>query len=41
MGLERCSIVAVYGASESSQISSKYINLCSEDERRSYGFETT
>ncbi len=35
------SILAVYGGSDSSQIPSKYLNLCSEDERRSYGFGTT
>ncbi len=39
---ERCSCIAVYGGSESSQILSKiYLNLCSEDERRSYRFGTT
>ncbi len=41
LGLECGSCVAVYGGSESSQISSKYLNLCSADERRSYGFGTT
>ncbi len=39
--VERDNIVAVYGGSESSQIPSKYLNLFSEDERRSYGFGTT
>ncbi len=29
------------GGSESSQNASKYLHLCSEDERRSYRFETT
>ncbi len=35
--VDRGNIIAVYGGSESSQISSKYLNLCSKDERRSYG----
>ncbi len=39
LGFERGSRGAVYGGSESSQISSKI--LCSEDEQRSYGFKTT
>ncbi len=34
LGLERGSCAAVYAGSESSQISSKYLNLCSEDEKR-------
>ncbi len=34
-------VVAVYAGSETSRISSKYLNLSSEDERRSYGFGTT
>ncbi len=38
---EHFSCVAVYGGSESSQISSKHLNLCPEDERRSHGFGTT
>ncbi len=29
------------GGSESSQNALKYLNLCSEDEQRSYGFGTT
>ncbi len=33
--------LALYGGSESSQIPSKYLNLCSEDEQKSYGFGTT
>ncbi len=41
LGLEHGSCVAVYAGSESSRISSKYLNLCSEDEQRSYGFGTT
>ncbi len=41
LGLGRISCVAVYAGSESSRISSKYLNLCSEDERRSCGFGTT
>ncbi len=36
--LERVSCIAVYAGSESSQISSKISNLCSEDEQRAYGF---
>ncbi len=38
---EHFSCYAVYGWSENCQISSKYLNLCSEDEQRSYGFRTT
>ncbi len=38
LGLEHGSCVAVYAGSESSWISSKYLNLCSEDERRSWGW---
>ncbi len=38
LGLECLSCVALYGESESSQVSSK-ISLCSEEEQRSYGFE--
>ncbi len=38
LGLEHGSCVAVYGRSESSRTS---LNLCSEDELRSYGFGTT
>ncbi len=41
LGLERVSCVAVYAGSESSRVSSKYLNLCSEDEQRSYGFGKT
>ncbi len=41
LGLEPVSCIAVYGGSESSRISSKYLNLCSVDELRSYGFGTT
>ncbi len=41
LDLDRVRTLAVYGGSESSQIPSKYLNLCSEDERRSYGFGTT
>ncbi len=37
LGHERGSCVAVYAGSESSRISSKYLNLCFEDERSSYG----
>ncbi len=32
-------IFAVYAGSESRQIPSKYLNLCSEDEQKSYGVE--
>ncbi len=39
LGLELV-LLSVRG-SESSQIPSKYLNLCSEDEPRSYGFGTT
>ncbi len=40
--VDRGNIIAVYGGgSESSQISLKYLNLCSEDERRFYRFGTT
>ncbi len=35
LGLERVSCFAVYAGSESSRISSKYLNLCSKDEQRS------
>ncbi len=38
---EHFSCVAVYGGSESSQIKTKTSNLCSENERRSYGFGMT
>ncbi len=43
LSLEHVSCFAVYPGSESSWISSKilYLNLCSEDEQRSYGFGTT
>ncbi len=41
LGLECVSCIAVYGGSESSRNSQKYLHLCSEDERRSYGFGTT
>ncbi len=41
LGLEHVSCVVVYGGSECSRISSKNLNLCSEDERRSYRFGTT
>ncbi len=41
LGLEHGNSVAVYGGSESSLISSKYLNLRSKDERRSYRFGTT
>ncbi len=41
LDLDRGNILAVYGGSESSQNSSKYLDLCSEDEQRSYGFGTT
>ncbi len=41
LNLDRVWTLAVYAGSESSQVPSKYLNLCSEDERRSYGFETT
>ncbi len=41
LGLEYFSCVAVYGGLESFWISSNYLNLCSEDERRSYGFGKT
>ncbi len=37
LGLEYFSCVAVYGGLESFWILSNYLNLCSEDERRSYG----
>ncbi len=37
LGLECVSCIAVYGGSESSRIHKKYLNLCSKDERRSYG----
>ncbi len=39
LDLERGSPIAVYAGSESSWISSKYLNLCSEDDRRSYGLD--
>ncbi len=39
--VDRGNIVAIYGGSESSQIPLKNLNLCSEDEQRSYGFGTT
>ncbi len=41
VGLGTFSYIAVYAESESSRISTKYLNLCSEDEQRSYGFVTT
>ncbi len=40
LSLKCVSSVAVYG-SESSRIHQKYLNLCSEDEQRSYKFGTT
>ncbi len=39
--VDRGNTIAVYGGSESSQIPLKYINLCSEDERRFYRFGMT
>ncbi len=39
--LERVSSLAVYEESESSRISAKYLNLCSEEEQRSYVFGWT
>ncbi len=39
--LDRDNILAFYGGLESSQIPSKYLNLFSEDERRSYGVGIT
>ncbi len=39
--LDHVRILAVYGGSESSRNAYKYLNLCSEDEQRSYGFGTT
>ncbi len=39
--LDRGSTLAVYGRSENSRISLKYLNLCSEDEQRFYVFGTT
>jgi len=45
LGLVCVSCIAVYAVSESSQISKlryrKYLNLCSKDEQRSYGFGMT
>ncbi len=41
LDLDRVRTLAVYGGSESSQIPSKYLNLCSKDEWRSHGFGTT
>ncbi len=38
LDLDHVRSLTVYGQSESSQ---KYLNLCSEDERRSPGFGTT
>ncbi len=38
---EHFSCVAVYGVSDNSQFHQKHLYLCSEDERRSYGFGTT
>ncbi len=41
LGLQRVSFLAVYGGSESSRFLQKYLNLCSEDEWKSYRFGTT
>ncbi len=41
LSVDRGNILAVYGGSESSQIQSKYLNLCPEDEQRSHGFGKT
>ncbi len=41
LGLKCGSCVAVYAGSERVGFYEKYLNLCSEDERRSYGFGTT
>ncbi len=41
LGPECFSCIAVYARSESLRFHQKYLNLCSEDERRSYGFGTT
>ncbi len=38
---EHCSCVAVYAGQRALRFHQKYLNLCSEDERRSYGFGTT
>ncbi len=40
-GLDRGSILAVWKKQRALGIHQKYLNLCSEDERRSYGFGTT
>ncbi len=40
LDLDLVRILAVYGGSESSQDAFKYLNLCSEDNRRFYGFGT-
>ncbi len=39
--LDRGSILAVWKKQRALEIHQKYLNLCSEDERRSYGFGTT
>ncbi len=41
LDVDRVNYIAVHGGSESSQNASKNLNLCSEDERRSYGFGMT
>ncbi len=42
LGLEGGSCVAVYGrVRKLLSLNQKYLNLCSEDERMSYGFGTT
>ncbi len=41
LSLDRVRILAVYESQRALGFHQKYLNLCSEDERRSYGFGTT
>ncbi len=38
---EHLSCIVVYGGSKTHRFHKKYLNLCSEDERKSYGVGTT